>query len=279
MPGVRFMEHFILAHEQTLRLAAFAGTLCAMGLWELAAPRRQPVLSKIRRWITNLGLSVLNSLILRFLLRILPVGVATWAQAQGFGLFNLMALPTALEWLLAILILDLMIYGQHVVFHHVPLFWRLHKVHHADPEIDSSTGIRFHPIEIILSMGIKLAAVSMLGVAPVAIILFEILLNATSLFNHGNVRLPLSLDRILRRFIVTPDMHRVHHSTVMTETNSNFGFNLSIWDRLFGTYQAQPQLGHLDMKIGLSEYRDGSPAKLIWSLGLPFRSLRGKERA
>lgn len=271
------MEAYFLAHEPVLRISVFAAVLVFMGLWETLAPRRPVSFPKARRWATNLGLSVFNSLCLRILVPVLAVGTAAWAEANQIGLLNQVALPRLAEWAIAFLALDLLIYGQHVVFHYVPLFWRLHKVHHADPEIDTSTGIRFHPIEILLSMAIKLAAVVALGAAPYAVILFEVVLNATSLFNHGNVRLPLTADKILRQIIVTPDMHRVHHSVIMRETNSNFGFNLSIWDRLFGTYRAQPEKGHMDMEIGLSAYRDASPTRFGWSLGLPFRSTRGKD--
>lgn len=272
------MEEFILENEQTLRLAVFVGLLGAMGLWELAAPKRAPTYSKVRRWATNLGFSLLNSVMLRFLVPVLAVGTAVWAQDNGFGLFNILQLSQQLEWLLVFLMLDLLIYVQHVVFHFVPVFWRLHKVHHADPDFDSSTAIRFHPIEILLSMAIKLGAVLALGAAPIAVIAFEIVLNGTALFNHGNVRLPLSIDAVLRRFLVTPDMHRVHHSVISQETNSNFGFNLSIWDRMFDTYRADPEKGHLDMEIGLPEFRNDAPTKLIWSLALPFRASRKEER-
>jgi len=271
------MEEFILEHEQILRLSAFAGILAAMGLWELAAPRRVPRFSKIRRWTTNLGLSVFNSGMLRFLVPVLAVGAAAWAQDNGLGLFNVLSLPQPVAWLLAFLLLDLLIYGQHMLFHFVPIFWRLHKVHHADPEFDSSTGIRFHPVEILLSMFIKLGMVVVLGAAPIAVILFEIVLNGTALFNHGNVRLPLRVDAMLRRILVTPDMHRVHHSVIRQETDSNFGFNLSVWDRLFGTYRAEPEKGHLEMEIGLPEFRTDAPTGFIWSLGLPFRASREKE--
>jgi len=271
------MEEFILEHEQTLRLSVFVGLLATMGLWELASPRRAPAFSKGRRWITNLAFSLLNSLMLRFFVPVLAVGTAVWAQDNTIGLFNIIHLSHPLEWLIAILLLDLLIYGQHVLFHFVPVFWRLHKVHHADPDIDSSTAIRVHPVEILLSMFIKLGAVLLLGVAPLAVIVFEIVLNATALFNHGNVRIPSSVDAVLRRFLVTPDMHRVHHSVIVKETNSNFGFNLSVWDRLFGTYRADPEKGHLDMEIGLAEFRNDAPTKLVWSLILPFRNAARKD--
>ncbi|MEQ9519450.1 MAG: sterol desaturase family protein [Parvibaculum sp.] len=271
------MENFILTHEPVLRLSGFLGLLCLMGVWEWALPRRARHYSQARRWLTNIGLSLFNSVLLRFLVPVLAVGAAARAQENGFGLFNLVDLPVYLEWALAFLLLDLLIYGQHALFHHVPLFWRLHKVHHADPEIDTSTGVRFHPVEILLSMAIKLAAVTALGAAPVAVILFEIVLNATSLFNHGNVRLAPRVDRWVRRVFVTPDMHRVHHSVRMQETNSNFGFNLSVWDRLFGTYRAQPEDGHLGMTIGLSDHQNPAPTGFFWSLGLPFGAGRGKE--
>jgi sterol desaturase/sphingolipid hydroxylase (fatty acid hydroxylase superfamily) len=273
------MEDALLSIEPSLRLGVFLGVLLAMGFWEGLAPRRPATYSKFLRWTTNLGLSILNGLILRVLVPVLAVGAATWAEGQSLGLLNVVELPFVVACVFAFLALDLLIYTQHVVFHHVPLFWRLHQVHHADPDIDTSTGIRFHPIEILLSMGIKIAAVIALGAPAVAVIIFEIVLNATSLFNHGNVRLAGLVDRWVRRVFVTPDMHRVHHSVIRSETDSNFGFNFSFWDRVFGTYCEAPEKGHLDMEIGLPEHQNSAPTKIIWSLGLPFRALHGKDGA
>ncbi len=271
------MEEAFLSVEPALRLSVFLGVIAVMGLWEYLAPKRQPAFSKLRRWTTNLGLSVLNGLMLRLLVPVLAVGAAAWAESHSIGLLNLLGLPYLLSCLIAFILLDLLIYGQHVLFHHVPIFWRLHQVHHADPDIDTSTGIRFHPVEILLSMAIKIGAVILLGAPTVAVIVFEIVLNATSLFNHGNVRLPGWVDCLIRRVIVTPDMHRVHHSVIRRETDSNFGFNFSIWDRLFGTYREAPEQGHLGMEIGLQEFRDDGPTQITWSLGLPFRPLHGKD--
>lgn len=271
------MAAFLSEYEPILRFSFFLGLLTAMGLWETVAARRTLNHGRWRRWATNIGLSVLNSLVLRLALPVLAVGAAVWAQETGTGLFNRLALPDLLASVLCFLALDLLIYGQHALFHHVPFFWRLHRVHHADPDFDVTTGIRFHPIEILLSMGIKLAFVVALGISPAVVIVFEIVLNATSLFNHGNVRLPDKLDRALRQIMVTPDMHRVHHSVIRSETDSNFGFNLSIWDRIFGTYCAQPLHGHIGMEIGLPEYRGEAPTHLGWSLMNPFRRGNAKE--
>ncbi len=279
MEDVLLSEEGLLSIEPTLRLGVFLGVLAAMGLWESIAPRRPSAFSKARRWVTNLGISVVNGLLLRTLVPVLAVGAALWADGQSIGLLNHFKVAPLVAGIIAFVALDLLIYGQHVLFHRVPLFWRVHQVHHTDPDIDTSTAIRFHPIEILLSMVIKIVAVVLLGAPAAAVIIFEIALNATALFNHGNVRIPKSLDSLIRQVFVTPDMHRVHHSVIQTETDSNFGFNFSIWDRLFGTYQAQPEKGHQDMEIGLREYRDSSPTQAIWSLILPFRPLPKKDSA
>lgn len=256
--------------EQIIRLAFLIGSLLIFAIWELIAPRRQLTDSKPRRWFTNLSLVVFNTLAVRFLLPVLPVGLAIMLQERDFGVLNMLVLPDLLKIVTAVLVLHLVIYLQHVLFHFLPTLWRLHRMHHVDLDIDVTTGNRFHPIEIIISIGIKLASVALLGPPVIAVIIFEVVLNASARFNHGNIRIPDSLDRFLRLFVLTPDMHRIHHSSIPWETNSNFGFNVSWWDRLFGTYQAQPEEGHLRMTIGLKEYRD--PAKL--SLGrlllLPF---------
>jgi len=198
------------------------------------------------------------------------VSMALLAQKSGWGLLNNFVLPYWLEVAVGVIVLDLIIYLQHVMFHTVPVLWRLHMMHHADLDFDVTTGLRFHPIEMILSMGIKLSAVVLMGSPAVAVLIFEVLLNATSMFNHGNIRLPSSVDRVLRFFVVTPDMHRVHHSVVIRETNSNFGFNLPWWDRLLGTYRDQPASGHEGMTIGLSQFRDAKRLTLPWMLALPF---------
>lgn len=267
------MSAFLLGQEPAIRLAVFAGMFCLMALWELAAPRR-PLTRGRRRWWTNLSLSAAGTLLLRLALPTLAVGTAIWAQDIRFGVFNRLDAPPVLSLPLSLIALDLLVYGQHVAFHRVGLFWRLHKVHHADPDIDVTTGVRFHPLEIFVSMLVKMGAVAALGVSPVAVLVFEILLNGTSMFNHGNVRLGEGADRALRLFIVTPDMHRVHHSVERDEHDSNFGFNLSLWDRLFSTYRAAPRGGQTGMRIGLAAYAGLGPTQLFWSLGLPFFKLK-----
>lgn len=261
-----------LTHEESIRLAFFIGIFAAMAIWELLAPRRQLSVSKTLRWTNNIGLVVLNTVLLRLLLPAAAIHMAMFAEHNGWGLLNYLALPGWLEILIAIIVLDFAIWLQHVMVHAIPLLWRLHRVHHADLDYDLTTGARFHPIEIILSMLIKLAVIAVLGPAALAVIVFEIILNGMAMFNHGNVRLPKTLDRILRTLLVTPDMHRIHHSVEDDETNSNFGFNLSVWDRLFGTYRDQPRGGHEEMTIGIRGYRDvRDVSRLSGLLVLPFR--------
>jgi sterol desaturase/sphingolipid hydroxylase (fatty acid hydroxylase superfamily) len=258
-------------HESAVRLGGFAGVLLAMALWETLAPRRRLTVGRGMRWLSNLGLATINTLSTRFLAPTGAVGVAVLAEQNGWGLFNYAAGPAWLAVVASVVILDLVIYFQHVLFHAVPLLWRLHKVHHADLDFDATTGVRFHVIEIVLSLGIKAVAIIVLGAPALAVLIFEVALNATSLFNHGNVKLPAWLDRLLRLVVVTPDMHRVHHSVIPRETNSNFGFNLPWWDWLFGTFKAQPVEGHEGMTVGLEQYRDEQVAdRLHWMLLLPF---------
>jgi sterol desaturase/sphingolipid hydroxylase (fatty acid hydroxylase superfamily) len=266
------MQALVLAHEPALRLAAFAAVLAAMALWEVLAPRRPRTLSRGRRWPANLALVALNTLAVRLLFPAAALGVALSAQAHGWGLLNQYAVPAWAALAAGLVLLDLAIYLQHVVFHAVPALWRLHRVHHADLDMDVTTGARFHPLEIALSMLVKFAAIAALGVPPAAVVAFEVLLNATSMFNHANVRIAPALEPALRWLLVTPDMHRVHHSTERDETNSNFGFNLSVWDRLFGTYRAQPRAGHQAMSIGVPELRDAAQcSSLAGMLALPFQ--------
>ncbi|MDH4248797.1 MAG: sterol desaturase family protein [Deltaproteobacteria bacterium] len=267
------MKAFVLAHEPQLRLILFAGILSLMALWEVLAPRRVRGQSRWLRWSNNLGLVVLNTLLVRLLIPVLAVEMALRAESAGWGLLNQGGLPYGVGVILAVVALDLVIYLQHVLFHAVPLLWRLHRLHHADTDFDVTTGSRFHPVEILLSMGIKLAAVSALGAPPEAVVLFEILLNGTAMFNHANVRLPLGVDRVLRQWVVTPDMHRVHHSVRPEETNSNFGFNLPWWDRLFGTYRAQPREGHEGMTIGLDILREAREQWLPRLLIQPWQNM------
>ncbi|MEW6333485.1 MAG: sterol desaturase family protein [Thermodesulfobacteriota bacterium] len=261
-----------MEHEVPIRLGFFFGSLLVMALWEVATPRRKLATAKGTRWLANLGLVAVDTLALRLLLPLQAVGTALYASDHGWGILNSVPLPEWLKITLGVLCLDLIIYGQHAKFHTIPIFWRFHRVHHTDLDFDVTTGVRFHPVEILLSMGIKMAAVVLLGAPAVAVILFEVLLNATSLFNHGNVRLPGRIDGVLRLLVVTPEMHRVHHSVVIREDNSNFGFNLPWWDRLFGTYRAQPAAGHEEMTIGLKQFRDAELLTFPRLLTLPFTS-------
>ncbi|NCC38791.1 MAG: sterol desaturase family protein [Gammaproteobacteria bacterium] len=266
------MESFVQTHEAAIRLSAFIGIFAIMALWELAAPRRALTLSKTVRWGSNIGLVVLNTLVLRLIFPAAAVGVAAFAAERGMGLLNIYQIPALLALVLAVVALDFVVWLQHVMVHAIPALWRLHRVHHADLDYDLTTGARFHPLEILLSMLIKFAAILVIGPSVVAVVIFEVVLNATAMFNHGNVRLPAWLDRRLRWVLVTPDMHRVHHSVEDDETNSNFGFNLSIWDRLFGTYRDQPRAGHLGMTIGIRDHREPREvAHLPGMLMLPFR--------
>ncbi|MEO9514353.1 MAG: sterol desaturase family protein [Paracoccaceae bacterium] len=261
-----------MENESVIRLSVFLGLFAMLALVEQLMPRRVRRQSQPKRWFTNWGITVLNTVMLRLLavaIPLLAVGAAVDATAQGWGLFNALNWPTWLEVVIAILVLDFAIWAQHLITHKVPLLWRLHRVHHADVDIDVTTAIRFHPVEIGLSMLLKIGLVYLMGPAAIAVILFEIILNGTAMFNHANIKLPLKLDAVVRRVLVTPDMHRVHHSVHRHEHDSNYGFSLSIWDQMFGTYIAQPAEGHDDMKIGL-EWQDERPSRLGWSLTLPF---------
>jgi len=266
------MSEWVAMHEATIRLSAFLGMLTLMAMWEVLAPLRQLKVGKGYRWLNNLGLVVLNTLILRALFPAAAVGMAVLAAQQGWGVLNYLDWPEMLTILIAVVLLDMAIYLQHVMVHAIPVLWRLHRVHHADPDFDVTTGLRFHPFEIVISMLIKFAVIIALGPPVVAVVIFEVILNGMAMFNHANIRLPSKLDALLRLLVVTPDMHRVHHSVEDDETNSNFGFNLSIWDRLFGTYRAQPRKGHLGMTIGINGF--DQPAQVVslrGLLGLPFR--------
>ena len=270
------MRDALLSYEQYIRLAAFCGVFALMAAWELIEPRRTQTIGRGWRWPNNLGVVVVDTLLVRILFPTAAVGVALVAEAHGLGLFNVLPLPAWIGVVASVILLDLAIYFQHVLFHAVPVLWRLHRMHHADLDIDVSTGLRFHPIEILLSMVIKLAVVIALGAPAIAVLIFEVLLNATSMFNHSNVHIPERLDGVVRWFVVTPDMHRVHHSIVARETNSNFGFNLPWWDRLFGTYRAQPAAGHEAMKIGIEQFRDPRELRLDRMLLQPFRGDAGR---
>lgn len=256
--------------EPALRLAVFAGVLAVLMVGELAHPWREAQ-ARGRRWPSNLGLIALDSLALRLIFPLSAAGVALLAEAQGWGLFHWLGVTNWLAFIAGLLLLDLVIYAQHVVFHHVPLLWRFHRVHHADTVLDVTTGLRFHPVEMVISMLIKFGAVVALGVPAEAVVAFEVLLNATSMFNHANIALPQAAERMLRLIVVTPGMHRVHHSAVRAETDSNYGFNLPWWDRLFGTYQDGPRQGYEGMTVGLETFRDDKESRLDRLLTQPFR--------
>jgi sterol desaturase/sphingolipid hydroxylase (fatty acid hydroxylase superfamily) len=258
-----------LATEQVLSLGSFFAVLAAMALWETLAPRRVLCMPKGKRWAANLGLAALNTMLLRLLFPAAAGGAAALAVDRGWGVLSLLHLPAWAAVPLSIVVLDLAIYLQHVLFHASPTLWRVHRVHHADLDFDVTTGIRFHPIEMILSMLFKLSVVLALGPPVLAVLVFEVLLNASSMFNHGNVRLAVLGDRVLRSVLVTPDMHRVHHSVLRQEENSNFGFCLSWWDRLLGTYRAQPRAGHQGMTIGNADFQDAHHQTLGWLLRSP----------
>ncbi|MDF0644950.1 MAG: sterol desaturase family protein [Nitrospira sp.] len=259
-----------------IRVGSFLSILGMMAAWELLAPRRALTASKCCRWGGNLTIVVVNTVIARLFFMGGVVATAVMAQESGWGLLNLVEGPAWLEVALAIVSLDFIIYWQHQVFHVVPILWRFHMMHHSDLDLDVSSGVRFHPVEIVLSTFIKAVSVAALGVAPLAVVIFEIVLNASSLFNHGNVRMPLGLDRILRWVVVTPDMHRIHHSTNVRETNSNFGFNVPWWDRLFGTYCPEPALGQTGMKIGLEHLGPPVCLNLFMMLRFPFVTKLGR---
>ncbi|MFQ5543758.1 MAG: sterol desaturase family protein [Nitrospiria bacterium] len=264
------MNTFLIANEPFIRIACFSGFFFIIALWEVAAPRRPLHYSKGIRWTSNLAVSFFNSFLLRALFPVLAVELAMLAQERTWGLLNYFILPEWIASILSVVLLDLVIYLQHVLFHAVPALWRLHRMHHTDLDYDVTTAARFHPIEILLSMIIKLVVVAALGPPPVAVLIFEILLNGTAMFNHGNILIPVKLDLFLRLAVVTPDMHRVHHSMIPRETNSNYGFNLPWWDRLFGTYCDQPRLGHEKMTLGIETFRAPRYLKFHWLLLQPF---------
>lgn len=266
------MSESILAAEPTIRLGVFFGVLLTMALWEALAPRRERRLSRLQRWPSNLGIVVFNTMLLRLIVPVAAVGTALLSAERGWGVLNYVALPAWVEVAATVVFLDFVIYGQHVMFHKVPMLWRLHRMHHTDVELDVTSGARFHPIEILASMVIKLAVVAALGAPALGVLIFEVLLNATAMFNHSNVRISKAIDRVVRLVIVTPDMHRIHHSVVPLETHSNFGFNMPWWDRLCGTYRDQPEAGHDGMTIGLDEFRAAREQMLDRMLTQPFRN-------
>ncbi len=268
------MDALFSDNGSMIRFGVFAGLLVLLAIAEAAFPRRRRTQPRAARWFTNISLIVIDTLLLRLALPIVALGMASMAQARGWGLFNALDWPVWLEIVLAVALLDMAIYWQHVATHKIPILWRLHKVHHVDRDLDVTSGFRFHPLEIIVSMLFKLALVAALGPALIAVFIFEVLLNAGSMFSHANLRLPLGLDRVLRWAIVTPDMHRIHHSTIERETNSNYGFSTSLWDRIFRSYRDDPAKGHDAMTIGLDDYQDERPSQLLPSLLMPFARRR-----
>ncbi len=264
-----------MTYEAAVRLGGFLTVFTGMALWEAAAPRRPRSYSRFRRWPSNLAIVALNTALVRILLPATAVSLALAGEKRGWGLLNNLPIPAWMAVVASVVLLDVAIYLQHVMFHAVPALWRVHRMHHADLDFDVTTGARFNPIEIVLSMLIKFGLVAALGATGLGVLVFEVLLNATSMFNHGNARIPVRLDRYLRWFVVTPDMHRVHHSIVVGETNSNFGFNLPWWDRLLGTYRDQPAAGHEGMKIGIEQFREARELWLDRMLLQPFRGPAG----
>ena len=265
------LNQLVLAQELPIRIGFFLGILAVLALWEWLAPRRVLTVSKLSRWANNLGMVFVYTLLLRVIFPAAAVGMAAYAHRAGWGVLNIVEMPSLLAVVSAVLVLDFAIYVQHVLFHVVPALWRLHRVHHADLDFDVTTGIRFHPIEIVLSTLYKCAVIALLGPSVLAVVIFEVLLNATSMFNHSNVRIFNAIDTRLRLLVVTPDMHRVHHSIERDESDSNFGFNLPWWDRLLGSYRSQPRAGHEAMTIGLGSFRDPKICVTLWGmLTFPF---------
>ena len=266
-----------MEHSGTIRLISFVLIFILLAFWEIVKPRRTLTTSKKLRWFNNLSIMAINPFVVRLVFPVLTVGMAQTVQDNGWGLLNYFVVPNSIALCVGFVVLDLVIYLQHVMFHAVPILWRLHMVHHADLDVDLTTGLRFHPIEIVLSLILKLAVIYTLGIPAAAVLVFEIVLNGMAMFNHGNIIIPAPLDIFIRYFVVTPDMHRVHHSVIIRETNSNYGFNLSVWDRLFGTYLDQPQKGHADMVIGLSQFREEKKLTLPWLLILPIIGNPGRQ--
>jgi len=266
------VQAFLIQHEGALRAVLFFGLLAALSFAETWAPRRARVVPRRAHALHNLALVAVDTVVARLLVPAGALGVALYAESEGLGLLHHVAWPTWLELTIAVLALDLAIWAQHVAAHRVPVLWRVHKVHHADLDLDATSGVRFHPIEIVLSLGWKALVIAVLGAPPAAAVLFEVILNGMAVFNHANLRLPRALDALLRKLLVTPDVHRVHHSVLREETDSNFGFNFVVWDHLFGTYRAEPRDGQVMLRIGLTEVRDPRVvARVLGMLWLPFR--------
>ncbi|MEJ2177290.1 MAG: sterol desaturase family protein [Gammaproteobacteria bacterium] len=272
------MNNLIADSEATLRLAAFFLVLITLVCLEFLFPRRKLTLPRTQRWFSNIGISLFNTVFVKLVFPLAGIGAAVLAEQNNWGLFNQVEVSHWLGVMVFLLIFDLTIYLQHRLFHAVPFLWHLHRMHHTDVDYDVTTGNRFHPVSILLSSVIKFVLVILMGAAPIAVLIAEVLLNATSMFNHSNLKLPVGLDRLLRRIIVTPDMHRIHHSVIMSEHSHNFGFNFPWWDRLFGTYQAEPALGHESMQIGIEGFQNRRSANFLWLLIQPFTKPDIKDR-
>ena len=264
------MQELFFENESYIRLGAFLGIFALLTIWEISTPKRELLELRRFRWFSNIGLIVISSVLIRFILPTAAVGVALHVEQDNLGILNHYDLPFLLQFVLAFVLMDLAIYFQHVMFHALPLFWRFHRVHHSDLDCDITTGLRFHPFEIVISIVFKFLVIISVGVPVIAVVIFEIILNAASMFTHSNIKIPATFERIVRWFIVTPDMHRIHHSIKENETNSNFGFFISLWDRMLGTYTSEPEYGHANMQIGLKNFREPKWQNLRWLIYLPF---------
>lgn len=264
------MKELFFEYESYIRLGSFLGIFALLTIWEISSPKRELLHLRRFRWFSNIGLIVISSVLVRFILPTAAVGVALHAEQDNLGFLNHFDIPFVVHFLLAFVLMDLAIYFQHVMFHALPMFWRFHRVHHSDLDCDITTGLRFHPFEMVISIIFKFIVIISIGAPVLAVVIFEIILNAASMFTHSNIKMHRSIETFVRWFMVTPDMHRVHHSMVENETNSNFGFFISVWDRLFGTYISQPVNGHEKMEIGLSFFREPKWQNLRWLIYLPF---------
>lgn len=264
------MQELFFENESYIRLGAFLGIFALLTIWEISTPKRELLELRRFRWFSNIGLIVISSVLIRFILPTAAVGVALHVEQDNLGFLNHYDLPFLLQFVLAFVLMDLAIYFQHVMFHALPLFWRFHRVHHSDLDCDITTGLRFHPFEIVISIVFKFLVIISVGVPVIAVVIFEIILNAASMFTHSNIKIPATFESIVRWFIVTPDMHRIHHSIKENETNSNFGFFISLWDRMLGTYTSEPEYGHANMQIGLKNFREPKWQNLRWLIYLPF---------
>lgn len=264
------MKEVFFEYESYIRLGSFLAIFALLTIWEISSPKRKLLQLRYFRWFCNIGLITISSILVRFIIPTAAVGIALHVEQEQLGFLNLYELPFIVKFILAFVLMDLAIYFQHVMFHALPLFWRFHRVHHSDLDCDITTGLRFHPFEMIISIIFKFLIITSIGAPVLAVVFFEIILNAASMFTHSNIKIPSVIESMVRWFIVTPDMHRIHHSIKENETNSNFGFFISIWDRLLGTYIHEPAQGHVNMQIGLRKFREPKWQNLRWLIYLPF---------